>query len=303
VSVPRDPEEAEAAGAPATAELPADTHMGPVELSVADLDRSTAFYESALGLRVREHDGGRAVVGTASHPLLVLHQVPGAPPARGHTGLYHFALLVPERADLARWLAHAAREQIPLVGMSDHYVSEAVYLSDPDEHGIEVYWDRPREVWEGQVAERMTTLPLDVGDLFGVLDDPRTEPFERLAEGTVMGHVHLRVTEIPATAAFYCDALGFGLMAAFGAQAAFMSAGGYHHHLGANTWESRGAGQPSPGHATLLRATIVLPSAADVDRLAGEVELLGQTPEPLAEGGGVLVRDPSGNPVALVGST
>jgi catechol 2,3-dioxygenase len=145
----------------------------------------------------------------------------------------------------------------------------------------------------------MTTLPLDVGDLLGVLDDPRMEPFEALAAGTVMGHVHLRVAEIPATAAFYCDALGFGLMAAFGAQAAFMSAGGYHHHLGANTWESRDAGQAPPGHATLERATVVLPSADDVDRLAHEVELLGQEPEDLEGERGVLVRDPSGNPVAL----
>jgi catechol 2,3-dioxygenase len=300
VSTPRDPEEVTAGGAPAVAAIPAATHMGAVHLSVADLARSIDYYESAIGLRVHSREGDRAALGTGGEDLLVLHEEPGVRPARGTAGLYHFALLVPERADLARWLAHAAREQVPLVGMSDHYVSEAIYLSDPDEHGIEIYWDRPREVWEGQVAERMTTLPLDVADLFGVLDDPRTEPFDRLAGGTVMGHVHLRVSEIPATAAFYCDALGFGLMAAFGAQAAFMSAGGYHHHLGANSWESRGAGQPPPGHATLLRATIVLPSAADVDRLAGEVERLGQEPEPLAEGDGVLVRDPSGNAVALV---
>jgi catechol 2,3-dioxygenase len=301
VTTPRDPEELTAAGSPARAEIPAATRMGAVHLSVADLDRSVGWYESALGLCVHGRENGRAALGTGGEDLLVLHGEPGARPARGTSGLYHFALLVPERADLARWLAHAAREQVPLVGMSDHYVSEAIYLSDPDEHGIEIYWDRPREVWEGQVAERMTTLPLDVGDLFGVLDDPRTEPFERLADGTVMGHVHVRVAEIPATAAFYCDALGFGLMAAFGAQAAFMSAGGYHHHLGANTWESRGAGQPPPGHATLLRATIVLPDASDVDRLAGEVARLGEESQRLDDaGGGVLVRDPSGNPVALV---
>jgi len=300
VSTPRDPEEATAGGAPAVAAVPAATRMGAVHLSVADLGRSIAYYESAIGLRVRERDGGRAALGTGGEDLLVLDEEAGARPARGTAGLYHLALLVPQRDDLARWLAHAAREQVPLVGMSDHYVSEAIYLSDPDEHGIEIYWDRPREVWEGQVAERMTTLPLDVGDLLGVLGDPRTEPFEGLAAGTAMGHVHLRVSEVPATAAFYCDALGFGLMAAFGAQALFMSAGGYHHHLGANTWESRGAGQPAAGHATLRRATIVLPSAGDVDRLAGEVQRLGQEPERLDDGSGVLVRDPSGNPVALV---
>src|SRR3954447_25581339 len=241
--------------------------MGAVHLTVADLDRSIDYYRWALGLREHERAGGCAALGTGGEDLLVLYEEPGARPARGYSGLYHFALLVPRRADLARFLAHVARERVPLVGLSDHFVSEAIYLSDPDVHGIEVYWDRPREVWEGRVAERMTTLPLDVGDLLGVLDDPRAERFDGLAAGTIMGHVHLRVAEIPATAAFYCDALGFGLMAAFGAQAAFMSAGGYHHHLGANTWESRGAGQAPPGHATLLRATIVLPSAADRDRL------------------------------------
>jgi catechol 2,3-dioxygenase len=300
VTTPRDPEEVTAAGAPAAAQVPAETRMGAVELSVADLERSIDYYERAIGLRVHDRAAGRAALGTGGEDVLVLAEEPGARPARGYSGLYHFALLVPERVDLARWLAHAAREQVPLVGLSDHFVSEAIYLSDPDEHGIEIYWDRPRAVWEGKVAERMTTLPLDVSSLVGELGDPAREPFDRLAAGTVMGHVHLRVAEIPATAAFYCDALGFGLMAAFGAQAAFMSAGGYHHHLGANTWESRGAPQAPPGHATLRRATIVLPSAADVERLAGEVALLGQDPEAVADGGGgVFVRDPSGNPVVL----
>jgi catechol 2,3-dioxygenase len=299
VTTPRDPEEVTAGGAPAVAAIPAATRVGAVHLSVADLGRSVGYYESAIGLRVHRRDGDRAALGTGGEDLLVLREEPGARPVEHASGLYHFALLVPERADLARWLAHAAREEVPVVGMSDHFVSEAIYLSDPDEHGIEIYWDRPREVWEGQVAERMTTLPLDVNDLVGELGDWRSEPFEALAAGTIMGHVHLRVAEIPATAAFYCDALGFALMAAFGAQAAFMSAGGYHHHVGANTWESRGAGQAPPGHATLERATIVVPTAADVDRLAGEVAVLGPEPEPLADGAGVLVRDPSGNPVAL----
>jgi catechol 2,3-dioxygenase len=299
VTAPRDPEEVTAGGAPAVAAIPAATRVGPVHLSVADLDRSIGYYEQAIGLRMHAREDGTAALGTGGEELLVLREEPGARPATGYSGLYHFALLVPERADLARWLAHAAREQVPLVGMSDHFVSEAIYLSDPDEHGIEVYWDRPRDVWEGQVAERMTTLPLDVNDLVGVLGDWRNAPFDGLADGTVMGHVHLRVAEIPATAAFYCDALGFALMAAFGAQAAFMSAGGYHHHVGANTWESRGAGQAPPGHATLERATVVLPTAGDVNRLAHEVEVLGQEPRPLDDGRGVLVRDPSGNPVAL----
>jgi catechol 2,3-dioxygenase len=299
VTTPRDPEEVTATGAPAIAAVPAATRVGTVHLSVANLGRSIDYYESAIGLQVQRREDDRVALGTGGEDLLLLREEPGARPATGYSGLYHFALLVPERSDLARWLAHSAREQVPLVGMSDHFVSEAIYLSDPDEHGIEIYWDRPREVWEGRVAERMTTLPLDVNDLVGELDDWQNEPFDGLAGGTIMGHVHLRVAEIPATVAFYCDTLGFGLMAAFGAQAAFMSAGGYHHHVGANTWESRGAGHAPPGHATLERATIVLPTAADVDHLAGEAALLGQEPQPLGDGAGVLVRDPSGNPVAL----
>ncbi len=297
VTAPRDPEEVTAGGAPAVAAIPAATRVGPVHLSVADLERSIGYYEQAIGLRVHAREDGRVALGTDGEELLVLREEPGARPATGYSGLYHFALLVPDRADLARWLAHAAREQVPLVGMSDHFVSEAIYLSDPDEHGIEVYWDRPRHVWEGQVAERMTTLPLDVNDLVGELGDWRNEPFDGLAAGTVMGHVHLRVAEIPATAAFYCDALGFALMAAFGAQAAFMSAGGYHHHVGANTWESRGRGQAPPGHATLEQVTIVLPGAGDVERLAAEAAQVGPQPESRADG--VLVRDPSGTPVLL----
>ena len=133
------------------------------------------------------------------------------PASRGvgrHTGLYHFALLLPDRTDLARWLAHAARDRVPLVGLSDHFVSEALYLSDPDGHGIEIYWDRPRAGWEGRV-ERMTTLRLDVDDLLGELDNAHPEPFDRLPDATRMGHIHLKVAEIDETIAFYSGVLGF----------------------------------------------------------------------------------------------
>jgi catechol 2,3-dioxygenase len=272
--------------------------MGAVYLTVADLDRSIRYYEWALGLRAGEREDGRVALGAGGEDLLVLDEQPGARPARGHSGLYHFAVLVPERADLARWLAYAARERVPLVGLSDHYVSEAIYLSDPDEHGIEIYWDRPREVWEGKVAQRLTTQPLDTGSLLGELGDPASAPFERLPEGTVMGHVHLRVADVAQTIAFYRDVLGFALMASLGSSAAFLSAGGYHHHLGANTWESAGAGQAPAGAATLRRATIVLPDAAARDRVAGQVERAGGEVVRLDDGG-ALVRDPSGNPIVL----
>ena len=294
---PPDPEEAIVAGAPARAEIPPATRPGAVHITVSDLTRSLNYYEHVIGLRVHEHGGGRATLGVGEEDLLVLVEQSGARPVRGYCGLYHFALLLARRQDLARWLAHAARERVMLVGMSDHFVSEAVYLSDPDGHGIEIYWDRPREVWEGRVAERMTTLPLDTSSLFGELADPANEPFEGLPAGTVMGHIHLCVTDIPQTVAFYRDMLGFGLMASLGGQATFLSAGGYHHHLGANTWESAGAGQAPDGASTLKAATILLPSETERDRLVTRVADAGH--EPLQLEDGILLRDPSRNPILL----
>ena len=291
---PLDPEEATATAEAIVAAIPADTRVGAVHLTVADLERSVAYYEREIGLAVREREPGRAALGTRGEDLLVLVEEPGAKPADGFSGLYHFALLVPDRADLARWLAHAARDQVQLVGMSDHFVSEALYLRDPDHHGIEIYADRPRELWEGQVFQRLTSLPLDTDDLLAVLDDPASAPFDGLARGTTMGHVHLRVSEIAATVAFYGDALGFGLMAQLGAHAAFLSAGGYHHHLGANTWESAGAGQAPAGYASLRHATVVLPSADTRDEL---VERAGGAVD--EADGSPVIRDPSGNRLVL----
>ena len=188
---------------------------------------------------------------------------------------------------------HAANEQVPLTGLSDHFVSEALYLRDPDGHGIEIYWDRPRALWEGHVAQRLTTEPLDV-------ERPRARrrarrPFDGLPPATVMGHVHLQVADVPETNAFYADVLGFNVMASLGKQATFLSAGGYHHHLGANTWQSAGRPPAPEGTARLERATIVLPDAAALDRVAAQAERAGFAPEPLEEGG-VGFRDPSGNP-------
>jgi catechol 2,3-dioxygenase len=293
VSYPLDPEELEASGPDAAAEISPATTLGAVHLTVSELDDSLAYYRETIGLDVLEREDGVARVGAGGRELLVLVEEPGAPPARGHTGLYHFALLVPERTDLARWLAHAARDRAPLAGLSDHFVSEAIYLSDPDGHGIEIYWDRPREVWEGLVAERLTTIPLDVASLLGELRDPESEPFDGLADGTVMGHVHLKVRAIPETVAFFRDGLGFELMAQLGMQAAFLSAGGYHHHFGANTWESAGATPPPPGTAALRHATIILPDAAERDRVLDRVAKHGH------EVADSTVLDPSGNALLL----
>jgi len=299
----RDPEEAEAAAGRVSADIATATTLGPVHLTVADLDRSLAYYSEAVGLRVLSPvvvgAAGRrsAALGAGERVLLVLAENPGAPaPSASSTGLYHFALLLPERVDLARWLAHAVRLELPLVGASDHFVSEALYLSDPDGHGIEIYWDRPRSLWEGQVS-RMTTLPLDLANLLGELPEPAAASFGGLPEGTLMGHVHLKVAEIAPTVAFYRELLGFALMAALGDSAAFLSAGGYHHHIGANTWESAGGSPPAPGTAALGHFTIVLPDAEERDRLGERLGLVGIVPE--RRGDGLWLSDPSGNRMVL----
>lgn len=295
---PLDPEELDAQNAPVRAELPAETAVGAVELVVVNLERSLSYYRHVVGLRVLAVDGNRASLGVTGRELLRLVEEPQAKPARGYSGLYHFALLLPERRDLAGWLAHAARERVPLVGLSDHFVSEALYLSDPDEHGIEIYWDRPRELWEGQVGGRMTTLPLNVEDLFDELPgSPVDEPFDGLPSGTRMGHVHLKVARIPDTLAFYRDVLGFGLMAQLGSHALFLSAGGYHHHLGANTWESAGAPSAPAGTVRLRHATIVLPDEHERELVLDRVRTAGYGVQESAAG--PLVCDPSGIPLRL----
>lgn len=297
MAAPRDPEELDATAAAVAAELSPSTTVGAVHITVSDLERSLRYYREVIGLDVLERAGGRASLGAGGPELLVAVEEPGARPVPGCTGLYHFALLVPDRADLARWLAHAARSRVPLSGLSDHFVSEAIYLSDPDRHGIEIYCDRPRAVWEGQVGSRLTTLPLDVDDLLAVLDDPAREPFDGLAAGTRMGHVHFKVAAIAPTVGFYRDALGFDLMAQLGGQAAFLSAGGYHHHIGANTWESAGGSPPPPGSAALRHATIVLPDDDERTLVIARLERAGARVTELE--GMPAATDPSGSALVL----
>jgi catechol 2,3-dioxygenase len=232
-----------------------ETHVGRVDLTVADLERSLDYYRRAIGLTVLEEGGGGALLGAGERELLRLVEEPGARPADGYSGLFHFALLVPGREELAAWLHHAIRDRVALTGASDHYVSEALYLRDPDHHGIEIYADRPRDLWDGHV-DRLGTWPLDIDDLLASRDEAVVE----LPVGTRMGHVHLRVRDVSETIAFYTETVGLDLMVRLGDQAAFMSAGGYHHHLGANTWESLGAPQAPEGTARLLGFTIVTPS-------------------------------------------
>jgi len=269
-------------------EIAPATRMGPVELSVSDLERTLDYWQGVVGLRVLARDDGRASLGAGSRELVRFVEEPGARSARGFAGLFHVALLLPTRRDLARWLAHAGQDRIALEGLSDHTVSEAIYLRDPDEHGIEIYADRPREQCEGRVSELMTTVPLDVESLFAELDEPRVD----LPDGTIVGHTHLCVSDVDDTVHFYRDELGFEVMAQLGPMAAFLAAGGYHHHIGANTWESRDRPKAPAGTARLLEATILVPDADELERVAGRLEVD-------VEDGAITVEDPSGNPLLI----
>jgi catechol 2,3-dioxygenase len=258
--------------------------MGRVDLTVADAARVGAFYEE--------------VVGLPSAPGLVgLHEDPGAAaPDPRATGLFHLAILVPTRRDLALALVRLGRARWPLTGASDHLVSEALYLNDPEGNGIEIYRDRPREQWprDGD-GWRIDTLPLDLEDILGELDGDPGDPGPMPA-ATTLGHVHLKVADIPAAEAFYTDVVGFDVMANI-PSASFVSAGEYHHHLGMNVWQSRGGPAPAPGSFGLRSYEVVLPSAGDVDDVHDR--LLGAGAEAERSNGQVATTDPSGNRLVL----
>jgi catechol 2,3-dioxygenase len=278
-----------------------DTHIGKVRLRVADIDGLSEFYERVVGLRAVERDGELVRLGPeGGEPLVELVSAPGAPGAPDFsTGLFHLAILVPDRAELARSLRRVAGAGWRLTGASDHLVSEALYLRDPEGNGIEIYRDRPREEWSRDGGElRMATLPLDLEGVLGELG-PGGEAANGMPEATTMGHVHLQVADIPPAEAFYNGSLGLEVMVRSYPGALFLAAGGYHHHLGLNTWQSQGAPPPPEGSLGLDRYELVLPSSderdAVADRLGG-----GGDPQPLDEG--VLATDPSGNRVLLTAS-
>ncbi len=286
-------------GTAAAASIHPGTTLGSVHLTVSQLGRSREFYERALGLSPVELEDGSIGVGVdRSRPLVVLHGDPTAPPLnRRATGLFHLAILVPSRRDLAFALARLAEARWPLDGASDHLVSEALYLSDPDGNGIEIYRDRPREEWPQRDGRlEMATLPLDLdgvlAELEGVSELQRSAP-----SGTTIGHVHLQVSDLARAEDFYSGLLGFDVMVRGYPGALFVSAGGYHHHLGLNTWHSAGSSPPPPGAIGLRHYEVVLPSVEAFDAVVGRVRSAGV---PVAElDDGVIVRDPSGIAVAL----
>jgi catechol 2,3-dioxygenase len=275
--------------------LPATLRLGAVHLTVADVGRSAAWYERALGLRVHARDAGRAELGDGVETLLVLHEDPQARPAGRHAGLYHFALLYPSREELARAAVRLAATGTPIQGASDHRTHEAIYLPDADGNGIELAADRPRDQWPEGLGYDAGPAALDFDALLATVAGEQPAP--HAGEGLRVGHLHLHVGDVQDGLAFYRDVLGFELQADLGT-AAFVSAGGYHHHLGFNVWNGRGAG-PAPAHTVGLRHwTVQLPTDADVAAARDRAEAAGAVPEGVD--GGFVVRDPWRTAVAVV---
>jgi catechol 2,3-dioxygenase len=277
--------------------IDARTTVGTVSLTVSDLERSRRFYERVIGLRgIDREDGSLALGGPGGGPMVELHRDPSAPPPdHRFTGLYHFAILMPTRAELARSLRRIAEAQWPLSGASDHLVSEALYLSDPDGNGIELYRDRPREEWPRRDGHlEMATIPLD---LDGLLIESAESGEQPVPPETRMGHVHLQVADLDEAEEFYRGALGFEVTVRAYPGALFVSAGGYHHHVGLNTWHSAGSPAPPPGSIGLRSFELLLPDRAAFERTLERARAAGIAEEPID--GSVLVRDPSGNGVLL----
>jgi len=276
--------------ASAAAALPAGLRLGPVHLAVTDLARSAAWYATALGLHEHRRDAGVAELGDGAVTSVVLVEAPGARRAGRHAGLFHVALLFPSRQELARAAVRLAATRTPVQGASDHGTHEAIYLADPDGNGLELAADRPRERWPDPAQEfAHGPQPLDVEDLLATVAGEQPAP--RVGPGLRVGHVHLTVGDVAEGLRFYRDVLGFEARAVLDS-AAFVSAGGYHHHLAFNVWRGRGVG-PAPADAVGLQVwTVELPGARDVAAVRGRLEAAGVAVEDAERG--LVVRDPWG---------
>jgi catechol 2,3-dioxygenase len=274
----------------------APLHIGTVALKTRDLGRLVAFYRDAIGLTVLAHGSGSARLGAGATTLLELEHDPAARPDNPtEAGLYHTAFLQPTRAGLARWLVNAARRRVPLTGASDHGVSEAIYLDDPDGNGVEVYRDRaPDEwIWEGDLV-KMTTEPLDLDALAAAAGPDTNDP--GAPDGLRIGHIHLRVGDLGQAEAFYRGVIGLDLTRRRGG-AAFMSSGRYHHHVAANVWHSNAAGARDPARAGLSWFSFRAAPQAKPALLARIAEAGVPTRESPA---GIEVADPWGTRIRIV---
>ncbi|TWI54066.1 VOC family protein [Halalkalibacter nanhaiisediminis] len=275
-----------------------NTFVSQVDLKVENLERSLTFYKNIIGFQVLEQSENKAVLtADGKTPLLSIEQPEGVIPKQPRTtGLYHFALLLPTRADLARVLQHFVNISYPLQGASDHLVSEALYLADPDGNGIEIYSDRPADEWNWHNNEvEMTTQGLEVQNL---LAEGEGVSWNGLPAGTLMGHIHLHVSEFAKTEEFYLKGLGFEIVCRYGGQALFISTGGYHHHIGLNTWNGVGAPAPSENSVGLKWFSLVYPNEQSRREAIERLQTMGASVK--EEDGVVLTKDPSGTHIRLL---
>ena len=283
--------------APAGFRLPDATRLGRVKLQIADLGRSLDYYQRILGLQILDRGAKHAVLGPAGDDfaLVELHEHASAKPVpRGRFGLYHFAILLPDRPALGRFIQHLASTDTR-VGSADHLVSEALYLQDPDNLGIEVYADRPRSSWLRAGRElMMATDPLDVS---GLLAAANGQPWTGMPTATTMGHVHLHIGDIASGSSYFSGALGFDKTVWHYPGALFLAAGGYHHHLGTNTWAGPGASPAAEDEARLLEWTIALPDEATLAAARESLARSGFTAD--RDAASVVTRDPWGTQLRL----
>jgi catechol 2,3-dioxygenase len=275
---------------PETARLAPETRMGAVELTVTDLDRSVSFYEDAIGLQTHRREDGRAALGAGGDDLLVLVEDPDARPAGRHAGLYHFALLHPSRLELARAAARLALTRTPIQGASDHGISEAIYLPDPDGNGIELAADRPKEEWPDLSAMSGGPAPLDLNALLASVAGE--ESHASVDPSTTIGHIHLHVGDLEESTRFYVDVVGFDVMTHL-PSAVFVAAGGYHHHVGFNIWRGPGVPPAPEGTVGLRHFTVLLRDEGELEALRRRAEAAGLEAEDSPDG--PVLRDPSGN--------
>jgi catechol 2,3-dioxygenase len=280
------------------AHLPDDTHIGYSHLRVADLNRSLVFYRDNLGMReVRRENETVYLSATGAEPVhVILTQQPGAKPKLRRTiGLYHVAIRLPSRQSLAETFRRLVERGVRFGGFSDHSVSEALYLDDPDGNGLELYRDRPRDQWRmmGDQVD-MYTKPLDIEDLLAQASDLN---YTGIDPATDIGHIHLHVASLPQAEEFYAGVLGFDVMQRNYPGALFVAAGGYHHHVGLNSWA--GTAQPPPDVVGLTAYSVVIPDAQALEAVLKRAQEAG-SPVERREEGRIFVRDQDGNMVELV---
>ena len=273
--------------------LHGETNLGHVHLNVADLERSIDYYQRAIGLRLVKEEKNRAYLSVGGDTLLILTEIPGAERIARRSGLYHFAILTPSRQALGKSLRNLIDTGTELQGGADHLVSEALYLADPDGNGIEIYRDRPRDEW--QYENGQIKMATDLLDYQGILEaaNGANGNWGGLRAETRLGHMHLHIANLDDATEFYEQVLGFDFLLSYMGSTSFLSAGGYHHHIGLNTWNGVGAAPPPPDAAGLRYFSVNLVGTGEREKLVARLDHAGWPFEERSSG--IFARDPSQN--------